>query len=401
MAVGPVSADDAYRIWADLTARRQSIEELLDSTYPSDSDRLLTERVRRVSISLSDRRDPLVSTLESRTSAHVGDARSDPDINRRLADELGLEEFVCVPLAALDEPLGVMLADNVYSRAPIGQEQVELLEMFSRQASMAIANARAYQRIRDQLEELSRTRDRLIEAERMASVGRMASHLAHEIRNPLTAIGGFAASIARQYQDDARTQRNATIIYDEARRLERTLANVLDYTRPLRPNKRPVDLNEIVRQTLEQFQPQLKESDISPRLLLEESLPLVSADAEMVKQVVINLVKNAVEALEGRQHPVLTVATLMGEVEVEMVVADNGVGMEQDTLSNLFSPFFTTKMGGIGLGLSVSRRIVAQHGGRIEVESTLGVGSAFTVTLSLSDQQGRADPADVSMKAGT
>ncbi|MHC4480109.1 MAG: GAF domain-containing protein [Planctomycetota bacterium] len=393
MAVGPVSSADARRIWSGLDQEDQSIENLLDTTEPSPGDMRLSRLVRSLRIPLGDVRDTLVSTLNSRTSAHVGDARSDPHIDPELARRLELEEFVCVPLAALEEPLGVMLADNKFSRAPIGREQVELLELFSRQASMAIANARAYQKIRDQLRELHLTRDRLIEAERMASVGRMASHLAHEIRNPLTAIGGFAASIARQHEEDPRTRRNARVIFEEARRLERTLINVLDYTRPLRPAKAPVCVNDIIKGTVEQFASQLEEENVSLRLSLKEGLPQVPADGEMIKQVVINLVKNAIEAMESKGGGTLSIATAAGDGEVHVLVRDSGAGMEPATLEDLFSPFFTTKIGGIGLGLSVSRRIIAQHGGRIEVDSELGVGSTFTVTLALESErapQGRA-----------
>jgi PAS domain S-box-containing protein len=391
MAVGPVSAADAHRIWTDLEQKDQSIEELLDSAVPSPSDRRLTEIVRSLSVPFSPPGDTLVRALRTRTSAQVNDAPRDPHMDRELPARLELEEFVCVPLAVRDEPLGVMLADNKYSRAPISGEQVEMLELFSRQASLAIANARAYEKMRDQLRELELARDRLIEAERMASVGRMASHLAHEIRNPLTAMGGFAASIARQHQGDPKTHRNATIIFEEARRLERTLVNVLDYTRPLRPNKAPVCLNDLVSDTVEQFRAQLREENVSLSMSLDESLPEIEADAAMVKQVVINLVKNALEAMEDKGGGVLSVTTAAGDREVRFQVADTGSGMRSDTLTNLFSPFFSTKIGGVGLGLSVSRRIVEQHGGRIEVESEAGAGSRFTVTLALSSAGGEQE----------
>lgn len=395
MALGPVSAADAHRIWSDLSEKDQTIDALLDSAFPSESDRRLTDRVRSLHIPLSRDQDTLVGTLNSRTSAHVGDAGSDPHMNGAVAERLELEEFICVPLAVQDEPLGIMLADNKYSRMPISKDQVELLEMFCRQASLAIANARAYERIQAQLRELQLTRDRLIEAERMASVGRMASHLAHEIRNPLTAIGGFAASIARQHRKDPKTHRNAMIIYEEAQRLERTLANVLDYTRPLRPSKVPTSINDIVRQTTEQFKSYLQANNISLRMSLAEDLPQIAADGEMIKQVVINLVKNAVEAMEGKGSGALSIATGAGDGEVELVVADTGGGMEQDVLDNIFSPFFSTKIGGIGLGLSVSRQIVRQHDGRIELDSELGVGTSFTVTLAVGDpgQDGETEPA--------
>lgn len=331
---------------------------------------------------MADGSDTLVNTMKSRTSAHVGDARLDPHLSAALRERLGLEEFACVPLAVQEEPLGVMLADNKFSRAPITQYQVELLEMFARQASLAIANARAYERIRRQLKELELARDRLIAAERMASVGRMASHLAHEIRNPLTAIGGFASAIAHQHQDDARTRRNAGIIYDEVNRLERTLVNVLDYTRPLRPDKRSVCVNDVVRQSVQEFEDQLRVSRVEARLSLPDDVPCIMADGEMIKQVVINLIKNAIEAMETTGGGSLSISTGTEEDgSVCIVVADTGCGMKEEVVESLFSPFFTTKIGGIGLGLSVSSRIVSQHGGSMEVESGVGVGSRFTVRL--------------------
>jgi signal transduction histidine kinase len=292
---------------------------------------------------------------------------------------------VCVPLAVEQQPLGVILADNKYSLSPIRPQQVQLLEIFSRQASLAIARARAYDQIRSHLEELQATRDRLIEAERMASVGRMASHLAHEIRNPLTAIGGFARALARQFEGDAGTHRKAMVIYEEARRLERTLANVLDYTRPLRPKKVPISVNDIVLETMEQFKSEVEEGNIAVNLSLAERMHPVLADPAMIKQVVINLVKNAIGAMEQNAERRLSVTTSQEADEVTIVVADNGCGMEQGTMENLFSPFFTTKVGGIGLGLSISQRIVRQHGGAIKSESDVGTGSTFTVTLPVQN----------------
>ncbi len=392
MAVGPLSAADAHRIWSDLDEKDQGIDELLETATFSESDRALTDLVRTVRIPMRDAEDTLVRTMESRTSAHVGDARQDLHLNPALVQTLGLEEFTCVPLAVQEEPLGLMLADNKFSRAPITQYQIELLEMFARQASLAISNARAYERIRRQLKELEQARDRLVAAERMASVGRMASHLAHEIRNPLTAIGGFASSIARQHQDDARTRRNATIIYDEVCRLERTLVNVLDYTRPLRPEKRSICVNDVVRQTLQQFEAQLHDCGAEVHLTLPEDVPNIKADPEMIKQVVINLVKNAIDALEGAGGGVLSILTGPDEEGgARIVVRDTGPGMTEDVLENLFSPFYTTKIGGIGLGLSVSSRIVEQHGGSIEVESRPGAGTGFTVRLEAGEGR-RAAP---------
>ncbi|MCD6415604.1 MAG: GAF domain-containing protein [Planctomycetes bacterium] len=391
MAVGPVSAEDAARIWGALDNNSITIDKLLDSAGPSESDKKLTERIRTVRISMDSEDNVLVNALRTRTSAYVGDAAKPGDSCGELADTLELGEFACVPLAVEDHLIGVMLADNKYSRKTIDRYQVELLEMFSRQASLAIANARAYERIRRQFEELQRTRDRLIEAERMASVGRMAGHMAHEIRNPLTTIGGFAASIARRHREDSITYRNATIIYEEVLRLEQTLISVLDYTRPLRPSKSLVSINDVVRDTLEQFRPQFERAGISVRFTPGEPPPRIMADGKMIKQIAINLVKNAIEAMETEDEGTLSIETVASGDHVELIVEDTGAGLKSEVAENLFSPYFTTKIGGIGLGLSVSQRIAREHGGDIKAESQPGSGTRFTVSLEIGDknQEGR------------
>lgn len=398
MAVGPISEHDAHRIWSSLGKSDGDIVRNLDETEPSESDKALTDRVSRLRVPLWEEDDTLVSTFANRASAHVGEARSDPHMHREVVEWLELEEFVCVPLAVPDEPIGVVLADNKYSRAAIDQDQVELVEMFARQASLAIANARAYEKIRDQLRELRETRDRLIEAERMASVGRMAGHLAHEIRNPLTAIGGFARRIASSLSPGSEEHAEARIIYDEVKRLERTLVNVLDYTKPLKPRRERVSLNAIVEETLQQSREQTLESGVHVDLALDPDLPDIMADPGMVKQVVLNIIKNAAEALDARPDAVLAITTEAGDGEVSLTVADNGPGMSDETMKELFSPFFTTKIGGVGLGLSVSQRIVRQHGGRIRVASRLGEGSRFTVTLATEEPED-ASPGDAAASA--
>ena len=117
-----------------------------------------------------------------------------------------------------------------------------------------------------------------------------------------------------------------------------------------------------------------------------------AADGEMVKQVIINLIKNALESMTGEQEQRLTVRTALKDGSVELTVADTGCGVRPESMGELFSPFFTTTIGGVGLGLSVSRQIVAQHGGRIEVESRPGVGSQFVVTFGTGEAQEPPEP---------
>ena len=256
--------------------------------------------------------------------------------------------------------------------------------MFCAQASLAIANARAYRRISDQMRQIERARDDLVEAERLASVGRMAGHLAHEIRNPLATIGGFANSIAEALDSGDKARRSATVIYNEVMRLEATLDKALDFTRPVKPDPAPADLNGLIRETVGQFAAELGEGDVEVQFDLDGELPPANIDAPLVKQVIINLLKNAMAAVENKDRRSIRFGTAESGDMAVMWISDNGVGMDEKTKRTVFAPFFTTKVGGTGLGLSICQNIVAQHGGQITVEAAVGRGSTFRVLLPLA-----------------
>ena len=387
LAVGPGSQEEATAIWSEISARGETLEDLLESARLGESDHRLTERVRKISVPIEDSGELLTRTIQEHKSLTVRNATEAEKVDSHLVDELSLSEFVCAPLVARGESLGVIVADNKFSGNPIESRQVQLLEMFCGQAALTIANARAYQKIRDQMDELRQTQQKLIESERLASIGQMAGHLAHEIRNPLATIGGFAKSIAKHTSDGSRVQQNAQIIYDECIRLENILANVLDYSKPVKPEKEPVQLNKLVRDTLQQFENLIEENDIDVECDFDESLGEVVADGRMIKQVVINILKNSIEAVEDEVQGNIRLATGQDGSEVVFTVTDNGPGIEEGVRERLFSPFFTTKVGGSGLGLSVTRRIVRQHGGDIDFESSPGEGTSFYVKLPKAPQE--------------
>jgi len=335
----------------------------------------------------------LVESLRGRSPIIVRSAESDPRVRAGLRDGLGLGEFVVVPLIALDEPLGVVLADNKFSGAHIDEHRAEELRVFSAQASMAIANARAYRKIRDQYDQLQHAQDELIEAERWASIGQMASHLAHEIRNPLTTVGGFARALQRTASDET-TRHNAAVIYKEVIRLERALDNVLEFTRPVRVVKQPTNLNELIDETADQFSYELEDKSVTLKLDLEMELPPAAVDPSLIKQVLINLVRNAIEAVETVERKEILIGTAASEQGIVVSVSDSGCGMDEGTKQHLFAPFFTTKKkGGTGLGLAISHKILSEHGARVEVESELGKGTTFFLIFPHPAREATAEQA--------
>jgi signal transduction histidine kinase len=234
--------------------------------------------------------------------------------------------------------------------------------------------------------ENSKLYEKMRERDRLAALGEMAAGLAHEIRNPLGAIKGAAQCLdPRQLPSEEREF--VEVIVEEVNRLNGVVTAFLDYSRPLKQTFGPTDVNEVVSRTMKLIQ-----NDVPRHLTVTEELaadlPRVDADAEQLKQVLINLVQNAMQAL-GEKPGNIVLRSLRPERfgdfrapdMVELQVADTGPGIPGDQQLNIFVPFFTTKQKGTGLGLAICQRIIKSHGGTIAVQSRPGEGSTFVIRL--------------------
>ena len=235
--------------------------------------------------------------------------------------------------------------------------------------------------IRD-MTETKEMEDRLLQSERLAAVGNTVTHIAHEIKNPLLIIGGFARQLIKASELDDKARQKLAIIAEEVQRLEGMVAEMRDFVRPPAPQKAPGRLEPLLTEVLEFFQDNFQEHHIQVRRQEDGPLPLVSFDPKQIRQVLINLFKNAVEAMP--QGGELLVATRVKGSDAAVSVTDTGEGMAPEVLANVFQPYYTTKEKGTGLGLAICDFIVKeQHGGRLEVESTPGKGSTFTIHLPI------------------
>ena len=233
---------------------------------------------------------------------------------------------------------------------------------------------------RKELLELA-TRQEMGRSEQLASVGRLAAGVAHEINNPLTGVLAFADMLREKENMDEQDQQDLELIIRETKRVREIVRGLLDFARETPFVQKPVDINELIRQTLrllgkrEAFQNIYLVEDLS------DHLPLVSADQNQLQQVLLNLTLNACEAMADGGTLMVGTSTDLGRVVFK--VTDTGCGISPREIAKIFDPFYTTKpVGkGTGLGLSVSYGILQQHGGTLEVESELGMGSTFIVTL--------------------
>jgi two-component system, NtrC family, sensor histidine kinase HydH len=231
----------------------------------------------------------------------------------------------------------------------------------------------------EKTEELRQSHEHLLRSERFAAVGEAAAYVSHEIKNPLMVIGGFARQLERNPEVPQTAGVKLRIISEEVRRLENFLGELRDFTRPAAPAKIDGNLNDLVQEVATMMQDTAKEMNIQLTTKLAGNLPVVSFDPNQMKQVVINLVKNAMEAIDG--GGVITLTTNFYDAQVNLSVQDSGKGIDPEIIPDIFNPFFTTKKTGTGLGLAVINKIVEDHHGTINVKSTKGQGTVFTIHL--------------------
>jgi len=241
-------------------------------------------------------------------------------------------------------------------------------------------------RVEERTQELREAQGQLIRSEKLASLGKMAAGVAHEINNPLTSILINAALMLEKVDAQSQFHEPLTMISDETERCAQIVKGLLEFARQTPAQTTLADINDVVERTAQLLEKQASVRNIKLIKDLDRSLPQMELDKNKIQQVFSNLIINAVEAMPG--GGTLTIVSRRGGKGgwVEIVFADTGVGIPKENLPKLFDPFFTTKIVGTGLGLAVSYGIIHQRGGTISVKSEVGRGSVFTVILPLEEK---------------
>jgi two-component system NtrC family sensor kinase len=252
-------------------------------------------------------------------------------------------------------------------------------------------------KVKEKTEELELARAEMVQAEKMASVGLLAAGIAHELNNPLTGVLTFSSLLRKNVVDGSPEAEDLDLVVRETKRCSSIIKRLLDFAREKAPEKAFIDINAVVSETVQLVEHPASFGDIEMKLELEEGLPLLWIDANQIKQVIMNILLNARDAIEGEGSITIRTGRLPGVRPpapgeeavpmVEIAITDTGTGIPRENLAKVFDPFFTSKAvgKGTGLGLSVSYGIARAHGGNIEVESSLGEGSTFRVLLPLQE----------------
>ena len=388
LAIGPGNREDGGRIWHNIEQQGLGLNDLFARIQRNETgiDAEVNRIVRALRVDAANAEHLLIRAVRTRQSINVEGGRCDYPVPLDLVRLLQEDTFVVVPLYSPSRALGVLIADHFVNRSPIDAERIHALESFASQASLAIEHCRLYvdmqrkiKELEDVTSELKKNKDLLVEAERYSALGHMAAQLAHSIRNPITAIGGTARLLARKI-DNKEWLQFLGMMASEAERIEKTLEDLFSFVEQVKPVCEKTHLLPLVHKSLLLHFSALKEQGIKQTLLLPEVDPLVDVDPRLIQQALVHLIRNSVEAMPHGGE--LFVEVALEEGWVRIVIRDSGRGMDQGHVGHAADPFFTTKMIGTGMGLTLVKRIVEDHGGRLALHNRSEGGLRATVVLA-------------------
>lgn len=337
--------------------------------------------VRKPNLKVSD--SLLGHVVREKTPLTVEDVREHPEFKySRLAREEGLVSLLSVPMIFQDRVIGLL---NVYTSRPhlFRPEEEELLAALAGQSAIAIENARLY-------ENVVAAEERIRQSERLLILGEMAAEIAHEVRNPLTVIRMLIHSLHEEFERGDPRKRDTQVIEEKIAQMGSMVDQILQITLQREPDFQPLYIHDVLEDTLTLTRHRLARQKIEVSKRYGRDLPKIHGDRAQLEQAALNLVLNAAQAMPGGGR--LTIRTgrrrgRKGPGRLWIALEDTGSGIPEAKLLDIFHPFYSSKEGGIGLGLSIVQRIIKQHHGSVSVKSTLGRGSCFTLSLPCAGAQ--------------
>jgi two-component system sensor histidine kinase HydH len=381
MGVGPSNWEEAGRAWGEVSSRHKSLMEWIQTGELFEHrDSSLNALARGIRVMLNPAEGVLALTVLNKRPYNVTDAARDPTVPKELRELLRVASFATVPLVAKDRVIGIILVDNMFNQRPITDGDIRFLTMFAHQAALAIENAIIHTNLETMNKDMRSLHEQLVQSEKMAALGAMMAEITHEIRNPLVSIGGFTRRLAKKLQNSD-DKKYIDIILSEVARLEGIIHDNLSYIKEVSLQLSDADINAVVADILTLYEDELAQRRIAVQKDLSPTVPLIRIDTQQIKQAVINILKNAMEAMENGGTLFIRTSLLAETQEVSIEFGDTGPGISAKAMHNIFNPYYTTKPRGTGLGLPITNRIIKAHRGKIELKNRETGGALFTIKL--------------------
>ncbi|MGB9905818.1 MAG: GAF domain-containing sensor histidine kinase [Candidatus Saccharicenans sp.] len=365
MWLGPRSPEEAEAIWTMLSSPGLGYAEIVEHNRELVSRILpdLQPRLRLLTYNLEDENLKLPAlAARNKEIILVTQASSDPAVDRTFLDFVRVDEFLCLPLVARNEVMGVIVVDNGITHAPIKGKDIELASLCALLAGNYIYTTRLYKKV--------------LEMEKMAALGEMAAFISHQLRNPIVAIGGFTRQLLDQPCEREKCNRNLQIIQQEIQHLEDIIFRMSHFLKIKIKELVPIDYRPILLSIPDRPDIKAKAREKRISISLPEDTSLILCDPVYFEEAIVNLLDNALDVTPpgGR---VYIRACRSNRKWVTITIKDSGPGLDEKSQTRMFSPFFSTKESGLGLGLLFVRRVLESCGGKIEVRSKPGRGTMF------------------------
>jgi signal transduction histidine kinase len=387
--IGPFDKDEAFKIWDDLSKNYITLEDYLHYNLANQqAGQRFPEIIKEISINLNDlpAENYFRKTIEERKIFHITNV-DDNILN--LPEEIKRifvpAEIIILPLFSSKNIIGIIMADNAFHYKPIDESTLILVSLISIQTGISIENASNHMMIQKQLDELKELHDtmenlqeELLKKEKLSTVGKMASYFVHEIKNPLSTIGGFAKRITESDNLDT-CKRDAGIIFKEIQKMEQILNKLSGFTllSPSKPEK--INVLEVVKESLDFFELEISRKNIGVSINVPENIH-TKVERVQILEILFNLLSNAVESMHSGT------IDISAEAEypfVKISIKDTGKGISKEDIPRITEPFFSTKSSGFGLGLFIVKNIIENYGGKMEVYSIEKQGTTISVYLPL------------------
>lgn len=418
-AIGPSNAEEANRIWSRLSTETLTLTELHRRYQEEcrDGDSRVNEIVRKIDLPLAPPAVPggragadpaqehvLRRVIRTHRAVNVIQARvagEESEVDRGLIDLLANDSFAVVPLNTRDRALGVLLVDNQITGLAVSDADLQMLKVFANHAGIALENSQLRANLERRLEELEalnralrENQEKSVKSERLAIIGELAARVVHEVRNPLVAIGGFARLVRRGMEPEDPRSDYLRIISDEVARLERIVQELLDFSRPQnRVRTEVVELNQLVHEVVSIATVEAASHDVVVTEDLGADIGQVRIDTDKTRQVLINILRNAVDVLVERGGTLGVETRALDADRVRVTICDNGPGIPADRREQVFQPGFTTRPDGTGFGLAIAKRLIELQGGTVGLREGVAQGCTFDVLLprQVADHAGSTD----------
>ncbi|NVN98550.1 MAG: GAF domain-containing protein [Geobacteraceae bacterium] len=388
IGVGPKNYEEAWQIWDDVDRSNFSLKELSRDFFKSKislEKAKFQDVLEKLTVSRKDENHIFNRALKERRPILVENAFTNPEVDPKIAEALGVGRFLIMPLISRNRSIGILLADNFVTNKQISPRDMESLQTFAFPVAFAIERASLYERLQVEVEkktrmnqQLQEQQDLIVRMEKMAVVGKVTSSIAHSIRNPLVAIGGYARSLLKSDNLEKKKE-YLEFILNEARHLDEVLGEVISYSDTVYPIMDWWDVNQLAIALVGDMKDELADMGVTAEFCFSPDMPQAWLDYKQISYCLKTIINHILQSQPTATR--IELKTWVDGGRIILCVSDNGISISSEMKTALITPFMETEAMGSGVGLPLCRMILERHGSAFTIEDRSDGGTSYSIIL--------------------